>query len=64
MFDAEHFFDGYKRNPEYAMSAVKAAYESGARWSTVGVSANVIDASYNALYDAIVYKLFRAGVKA
>jgi 2-isopropylmalate synthase len=31
-------------------------------WSTVGVSANIIDASYNALRDALVYKLFRDGV--
>jgi 2-isopropylmalate synthase len=33
------------------------------RWATVGVSANVIDASYNALYDAITYKLYRDGVR-
>nr|WP_157618983.1 citramalate synthase [Skermanella stibiiresistens] len=33
----------------------------GERWSTVGVSANVIDASYNALHDSISYRLFRAG---
>jgi 2-isopropylmalate synthase len=33
-------------------------------WSTVGVSANVIDASYNALRDSIIYKLFRDGAKA
>ncbi|HTI88119.1 MAG TPA: citramalate synthase [Alphaproteobacteria bacterium] len=32
MFDAEHFFDGYKANPEYALKAVKAAYDAGARW--------------------------------
>ena len=32
MFDAEHFFDGYKSNPEYAMSCLKAAYDNGARW--------------------------------
>jgi 2-isopropylmalate synthase len=37
---------------------------SGRRWSTVGVSANVIDASYNALRDSIVYKLFHDGVRA
>lgn len=36
---------------------------SGRTWSTVGVSANVIDASYNALRDSLVYKLFRDGVK-
>ena len=35
--------------------------EAGARWSTVGVSANIIDASFQALTDAIVYKLFKAG---
>ncbi len=29
-FDAEHFFDGYKANPEYAMQAVRVAAESGA----------------------------------
>ena len=34
----------------------------GGRWTTVGVSTNVIDASYNALYDGYVYKLYRDGV--
>ena len=32
MFDAEHFFDGYKNNPKYALSCLKAAYAQGARW--------------------------------
>lgn len=32
LFDAEHFFDGYKSNPGFALDVVKAAYESGARW--------------------------------
>ncbi|MBF0325720.1 MAG: citramalate synthase [Alphaproteobacteria bacterium] len=32
MYDAEHFFDGYKRNPEYALKALRAAYDNGARW--------------------------------
>ncbi len=32
LFDAEHFFDGYKANPAYALEAVKAAYAAGARW--------------------------------
>jgi len=32
MFDAEHFFDGYKANPAYALDCVKAAFEAGARW--------------------------------
>lgn len=32
LFDAEHFFDGYKANPAYALKAVCAAYDAGARW--------------------------------
>ena len=29
-YDAEHFFDGFKSNPEYAIQSVKAAAEAGA----------------------------------
>ncbi|MDR0270637.1 citramalate synthase [Paenibacillus sp.] len=32
IFDAEHFFDGYKNNPEYAVSVLKKAQEAGADW--------------------------------
>jgi 2-isopropylmalate synthase len=32
IFDAEHFFDGYKANPGYALDCLKAAHASGARW--------------------------------
>ena len=32
LFDCEHFFDGYKANPEYAIAAATAAYEAGCRW--------------------------------
>ncbi|TPW32019.1 citramalate synthase [Pararhizobium mangrovi] len=32
MVDCEHFFDGYKANPQYAIACAKAAYEAGARW--------------------------------
>ncbi|MFI2858497.1 citramalate synthase [Paenibacillus sp. JSM ZJ436] len=32
IFDAEHFFDGYKNNPEYAVSVLKKAREAGADW--------------------------------
>lgn len=31
-FDAEHFFDGYKDNPKFALNCIKAAYDAGARW--------------------------------
>ena len=30
IFDAEHFFDGYKHNPDYALAAIRAAHEAGA----------------------------------
>lgn len=32
LFDAEHFFDGYKANPDYALKCLHAAYDAGARW--------------------------------
>ncbi|GAA6207726.1 citramalate synthase [Cognatishimia sp. WU-CL00825] len=32
LFDAEHFFDGFKANRSYAIRAVTAAYKAGARW--------------------------------
>ncbi len=32
LFDAEHFFDGYKYDAAYALKSVLAAYNSGARW--------------------------------
>jgi len=32
MFDAEHFFDGYKKNPQYALNCIRTAYDEGARW--------------------------------
>jgi 2-isopropylmalate synthase len=32
LLDCEHFFDGYKANPDYALACAKAAYQAGARW--------------------------------
>jgi 2-isopropylmalate synthase len=32
MFDAEHFFDGYKNNKKYALECIRSAYDNGARW--------------------------------
>jgi 2-isopropylmalate synthase len=43
---------------------IESADDGGRRWSTVGVSTNVIDASYAALHDAITYKLFVDGAEA
>ncbi|MGF1562295.1 MAG: citramalate synthase [Geminicoccaceae bacterium] len=55
-------------HPEAGTAAVTrvlidSADEDGRRWTTVGVSANIIEASYNALRDAIHYKLFLTGAK-
>ena len=32
IYDAEHWFDGYKQNPEYALKTLQAALNSGASW--------------------------------
>jgi 2-isopropylmalate synthase len=32
LLDCEHFFDGYKANPAYALACAKVAHEEGARW--------------------------------
>jgi 2-isopropylmalate synthase len=32
MVDCEHFFDGFKANPAYALACATSAYEAGARW--------------------------------
>lgn len=32
LFDAEHFFDGYKDDPKFALEVIKTAKKSGARW--------------------------------
>jgi 2-isopropylmalate synthase len=38
---------------------VESRDASGERWSTIGVSANIIDASFEALYESITYKLLK-----
>jgi 2-isopropylmalate synthase len=35
VYDAEHWFDGYKANPEYAIQTLKTAWEAGAEWLTL-----------------------------
>jgi 2-isopropylmalate synthase len=56
-------------NPDAATEAltrvmIESADNSGKRWNTIGVSSNIIDASFQALYDGITYQLFHEGVKA
>ncbi|HKF10302.1 MAG TPA: citramalate synthase [Xanthobacteraceae bacterium] len=40
---------------------IESQDETGERWTTVGVSPNIIDASFQALMDSIIYKLVRSG---
>ena len=40
---------------------IESEDETGEHWTTVGVSSNIIDASFQALMDSIVYKLVRSG---
>ncbi len=35
MVDCEHFFDGYKANPKYALACARAAIDAGARWAVL-----------------------------
>ncbi len=43
---------------------IDSADAQGRRWSTVGVSPNIVDASFEALLDAVTWKLIRDGVGA
>ncbi len=43
---------------------IESQDETGERWTTVGVSTNIIDASFQALMDSIIYKLVKSGAKA
>ncbi|MDQ0506483.1 citramalate synthase [Xanthobacter agilis] len=43
---------------------VESADEKGERWTTVGVSPNIIDASFEALLDSITWKLLQEGATA
>ncbi len=43
---------------------IESADGKGGRWFTVGVSPNIVDASFQALHDSITYKLFREGAAA
>ena len=58
----------YRRPAHAGFSLSRVTVESadgkGNRWSTVGVSENIVDASFEALTDSIVYKLYRDQARA
>jgi 2-isopropylmalate synthase len=43
---------------------IESTDETGEHWTTIGVSPNIIDASFQALMDSIVYKLVKSGAPA
>jgi 2-isopropylmalate synthase len=43
---------------------IESADETGEHWTTIGVSSNIIDASFQALMDSIIYKLVKSGATA
>ncbi|MER5172619.1 citramalate synthase [Thioclava sp. GXIMD2076] len=59
LFDAEHFFDGFKANPGYALSCARAAYEAGARWI---VLCDTNGGTLPAEISAIVAEVISAGI--
>jgi 2-isopropylmalate synthase len=43
---------------------IESADETGEHWTTIGVSSNIIDASFQALMDSIIFKLVKSGAPA
>ncbi|MEZ0103872.1 2-isopropylmalate synthase [Bradyrhizobium elkanii] len=43
---------------------IESEDETGESWTTVGVSPNIIDASFQALMDSVFYKLVKSGAQA
>lgn len=58
IYDAEHWFDGYKHNPEYALLTLKTALEAGAEWFVLcdtngGTLPNDIARIINIVYESL-----------
>ncbi len=55
LFDAEHFFDGYKANPDYALQCLHAAYTAGARWIVLcDTNGGTLPAEVHAITRAVI----------
>lgn len=55
--------EGAKGTASVTRVMIESADEAGNRWFTVGVSDNIVDASFQALIDSITYKLYQSGAK-
>lgn len=55
MVDCEHFFDGYRANPAYALACAKTAYEAGARWVVLcDTNGGTLPAEIRATVEAVI----------
>ena len=59
LVDCEHFFDGFKANPEYALACARTAFEAGANWV---VLCDTNGGTVPSEIRAIVTKVIEAGV--
>ncbi|MBZ0129085.1 MAG: citramalate synthase [Rhodobacteraceae bacterium] len=55
LYDAEHFFDGYKANPDYALACCHAAFNAGARWIVLcDTNGGALPAEVGAITKAVI----------
>ncbi|MEP2715228.1 citramalate synthase [Pseudophaeobacter sp.] len=55
LYDAEHFFDGYKANPQYALAACQAALSAGARWVVLcDTNGGAMPSEVKAIVEAVI----------
>ena len=55
LFDAEHFFDGYRANPGYALDCLRAARDAGARWIVLcDTNGGTLPAEVRAVTEAVI----------
>jgi 2-isopropylmalate synthase len=55
LVDCEHFFDGYKANPAYALACARAAHDAGARWIVLcDTNGGTQPSEVRAIVDAVV----------
>jgi len=60
IFDAEHFFDGYKNNPDYAFKVLTVAKEAGADWIVLcDTNGGTLPSSIKPTIDFLVNKGFK-----
>ncbi len=64
IYDAEHWFDGYKRNREYAMLTLTTAREAGAEWLVLcDTNGGTLPYEINQIVSEVVEKLRQPGQK-